>query len=208
MRQQHLLRVDTHRLIRSEPEVCAEPWHAAGARRGGPPVLKANHHLPSAETGDLDQQSEAAHAQFTGSSNVEPHAAIRWAECVLPVIQCPRDVRTIALWGRWVGASTGALRNWCRTARIPARKSLVFARLLRAVVLRGRTGQNLENLLDVVDRRTMLGLLRTAGFCDEDDLPSTIDEFLSRQILVNDSDAVSSVRREFSRLHDSDVANR
>jgi len=125
----------------------------------------------------------------------EAHAAARWARSVVRILDCPKDPRTIAGWGRWIAVSPGALRNWCRTAGIQARRSLLFGRLLRAVVL-GENGRHRpENLLDVVDRRTLAALLRCAGFAGEHDFPKTPDEFLTRQRLVCDPDALAETRR-------------
>lgn len=128
------------------------------------------------------------------SKSPEPHAAARWARAVIPIIDSPRDPRTIAVWGRVVAASPGALRNWCRTVGLSPRRSLVFARLLRAVWLR-REGHKPENLLDVVDRRTLDGLLRLAGFNAHAGLPASVDEYLERQQLINDSAVLGEIKR-------------
>jgi len=129
------------------------------------------------------------------SNDPEAHAAARWARAIVPIMGSPRDPRTIAGWGRWVAASPGALRNWCRTAGITARRSLVFARMLRAASLSEGGRHRPENLLDVVDRRTLTGLLKFAGFKDDDDFPKDIQEFLARQALVRDPDALFEVKR-------------
>ena len=123
----------------------------------------------------------------------EAHAACRWARAVVPVINSPRDPRTIAGWSREVAASPGALKNWCRTIGVSPRRSLVFARLLRAVFLR-QEGHRPENLLDVVDRRTLDSLLAFAGL-DTGEFPVSIDEFLRRQRLISDRQALGEVRR-------------
>src|SRR5579872_5378065 len=51
------------------------------------------------------------------------HAAARWARLVVRVTESSRDTPTIDAWGRFVAASPGAVRNWCRTAGVPARRS-------------------------------------------------------------------------------------
>ena len=81
----------------------------------------------------------------------QAHAAARWARVVVPVLDAPEDPRTIKAWSRLLYVSPGALRNWCRTAGITPRRSLVFARLLRAVFLSDGGRHKPENLLDVVD---------------------------------------------------------
>jgi CheY-like chemotaxis protein len=125
----------------------------------------------------------------------EAHALMRWATAIVPIVESPRDPRTIAGWASWVAASPGTLRNWCRTARIGARRSLVFGRMLRAVLLGEEGRHRPENLLDIVDRRTLLGLLRYAGFKGERDLPTRVPEFLERQMLVRDAEALLAVAR-------------
>lgn len=125
----------------------------------------------------------------------ESHAAARWARVLLPILDSPKDPRTIEGWSRLAFVSPGALRNWCRMAGISPRRSLVFARLLRAVFL-GHGGRHKpENLLDVVDRRTLVGLLRLAGLNPQHDLPQDIDGFLQRQALIRDPDALFEIRR-------------
>jgi CheY-like chemotaxis protein len=131
----------------------------------------------------------------------EPHAAMRWARALVPIIESPNDPRTITAWSRWVAASPGALRNWCRTAGIPPRRSLVFIRILRAVCLAEGGRHKLENLLDVVDRRTLTGLLKLAGFHDEQDFPKNVEEYLERQALVRDPEALMEVSRAIGERH-------
>lgn len=125
----------------------------------------------------------------------EAHAVSRWARALIPVIDSPTDPRSITAWGRWVAASPGALRNWCRTAGVTPRHSLVFGRLLRAVLLAEGGRHRLENLLDVVDRRTLANLLKLAGFGKELSLPPDISEFLRRQVLVQDRAALREIER-------------
>jgi DNA-binding NarL/FixJ family response regulator len=132
------------------------------------------------------------------SSNQEAHAAARWARVTVPVLDSPTDPRTIAGWSRVVYASPGALRNWCRMAGVSARPALVFARLLRAVWLketRPHGDVKAENVLDVVDRRTLVGLFRFAGLDRLAGLPADLSSFLDRQILVRDPDMLSQLRR-------------
>lgn len=125
----------------------------------------------------------------------QAHAAARWARALVPLIDAPSDPRTLTGWSRVVFASPGAIRNWCRTAGISPRRALVFGRLLRAV-LQGRAGRHKpENLLDVVDRRTLAGLLRLAGLQENVEFPRDIDSFLQRQVLVRDPDMLLEVQR-------------
>ncbi len=115
-------------------------------------------------------------------STLVPHAVRRWVGVVLPVIDSPKDPRTISDWTLLVGVSHSALRNRCRMAGLPAKRSLSLARMLR-VVLRYREGDaGAENLLDCVDTRTLdnfLRLGRSGGpLCR---LPLGTGELLARQ---------------------------
>ena len=56
----------------------------------------------------------------------------RWAWAVVRATDASRDPRNLTEWGRSIGVSYGALRNWCSTARISANKSLAFALRFRA----------------------------------------------------------------------------
>lgn len=131
----------------------------------------------------------------------EAHAAARWACAVVSLMDSPKDCRKISEWGRWIAVSRGALRNWCRTAGIGSRRSLVFGRMLRAVSL-GKEGRHQPaNVLNVVDRRTLKGLLVFAGFSGEIDFPIDEDDFLRRQTLVQDPDALREIKRALSVRH-------
>ena len=91
----------------------------------------------------------------------QPHAAARWANAVVPIIDCPDDPRTITAWGRCIAASPGAilelvLHRRCRSAKVAG------LRLAAPAVVFSEGGRHKpENLLDVVDRRTL-----RAACCD------------------------------------------
>ncbi len=131
----------------------------------------------------------------------EAHAAARWANAVMPVFDSPRDPRTLADWSRCAAASPGTLKNWCRTARLSPRRSLVLARLLRVVLRRPQCGHAPHDLLDVVDRRTVAGLLRLAGIATGNpaDLPDDAETFLENQSLIRDPAALAELRRALRR---------
>jgi hypothetical protein len=133
----------------------------------------------------------------------EAHAAARWAAAVLPIVRCERDPKTLTGWSRCAAASPGTLKGWCAAAGVSPRRSLVLGRLLRAVVQRGRRGHRVQDLLDVVDKRTLAGLLRLGGVAsgNPDDLPADVDRLLETQDLVRDPRALAELRR---RLRPSD----
>jgi CheY-like chemotaxis protein len=124
----------------------------------------------------------------------ESHALARWADVVVRGVDAPRDMRTLRDWGRSVAASPGAIRNWCYSARVPARDSLLFTRVLRAVFLHNsRPSKKPEDLLNIVDRRTLTKVLKRAGGT-ESTLPSCIDDFLDRQQILPNVRAMAVVR--------------
>lgn len=92
-----------------------------------------------------------------------PHAALRWARAVVGMLDCAFDPNTTEAWGAVVGASGGAIRQWCRSAGVRPKASLDFARVLRAVALSRGGAWELFNLLDVVDARTMSSLFQRGG---------------------------------------------
>jgi len=122
------------------------------------------------------------------------HAAMRWARAVVPIITSPSDVRTIGEWGRLIAAAPGTVRNWCHTADIRTRRSLVFGRLLRVAALSDGGKNRPEDLLDVVDRRTLLGLFRLAGLRNLQDVPPDVWSFLDRQCLVRNEEVLKAVK--------------
>jgi DNA-binding response OmpR family regulator len=129
-------------------------------------------------------------------ASLETHAATRWASAVTSVLDTPDDPKTLAAWSRAAGASVGALRNWCRIARLSPRRSLLFARLLRAVVSSQGASWRPEQLLDVVDPRTLTRILRFAGLdrlADDTGGPDPLS-FLTTQTLIRDPCALRAVR--------------
>jgi ActR/RegA family two-component response regulator len=130
-------------------------------------------------------------------SATSSYAASRWAAAVANLMSANRDVRTIEDWGREVGASSGTIRNWCRTAQVSARRSLLLGRLLRAVLASSRTGWHPEQLLDIVDNRTLDKIL-TLGRLPKTARHIPIDDFINRQCLISDRNAVQALRRAVS----------
>jgi len=112
------------------------------------------------------------------------HASDRWSRAIIRAIDAQEDPRTLRLWADVAGTSVGALRTWCRAARVSSRQSLYFARMLRALVrLRGKLWDPL-NVLDIVDDRTLAAFLRRCGLHGQS--APTLDLFLRTQTLVLD----------------------
>lgn len=123
------------------------------------------------------------------------HAHARWARVVVQVIDSRIDVKTLEAWAHWVGASPSGLKSWCRMARLSTRRSLIFARLLRAVARRRLEGYQPEDYLDVSDTRTLTKLLRIAGatHSQRPTLPPTVEDFLRLQRIILDPVALREV---------------
>jgi hypothetical protein len=115
----------------------------------------------------------------------------------MKIIGSSSDPKTLAGWGRTIGASRSALRAWCRAAHIQPRRALDFARLLRAVVISQGKTFDLSNLLDVVDDRTTIRLLKRGGVQALKDRthPPSPAEFVSDQMFVRDDLARSAMLR-------------
>lgn len=124
----------------------------------------------------------------------EAHAATRWAEPIVRVIEAPGDPRTLREFSRVALVSVGCFRNWCRTARVSSRASLAFARALRSVhrfELDHSTRP--ENLLSIVDLRTITKFVRRCGGHGVQ-LPDTVVEFLQWQQFITNQEAIEAVR--------------
>ena len=148
-----------------------------------PGLLLAAVH--NAESGGTDGQER-------GRSE-ESHALTRWADVIVRGVRSPKDMPTLRDWGRTVAVSKGGIRNWCYTARLSPRRSLQFMRVLRAVIRQQNSSLGAEDLLDIVDRRTIAKLLTLAGGTSTD-LPKGVVQFLDRQQIIQNARAVASVR--------------
>jgi hypothetical protein len=147
-------------------------------------------------------------AETAGSSRPEmpgehlvAHAADRWARAVVGILECPFDPKTIAMWGKAIGVSEGALRDWCKVAHCRPKSSLDFARLLRAIVQSQEHGWDPFNLLDVANERTMRNLLQRGGLSDllSTNLPVTLRGFLLKQRFVTNDVALKALAQSLER---------
>ena len=66
-------------------------------------------------------------------------------------------------------------------------------RILRAVIRQQNSSLAAEDLLDIVDRRTLIKLLKLGGGTSTD-LPKGIVQFLERQQIIRNSKAVAAIR--------------
>jgi DNA-binding NarL/FixJ family response regulator len=148
------------------------------------------------ETKDPSRDAVSGGTNYDGRREV--YALARWAITVTRLLDSRRDTRTLAEWGTEVAASAGTIRNWCYSAGLSPRKSLLFARMLRAVYQHADGGSRPENLLNFVDRRTLARLLLQGGGT-RDALPGTVADFLERQRIVDSPEAVGQIRVELAR---------
>jgi hypothetical protein len=129
------------------------------------------------------------------------HAAERWAQAVVGILDSPFDPKTVAAWGRALGVSEGTIRDWCRAAHCLPKPSLDLARLLRAIVQAQHYGWDPFNLLDISHERTLKELLRRGGLPD---IPSTAPpmtprEFLAAQRYVTNRSALAALSTAVER---------
>ena len=129
------------------------------------------------------------------------HAADRWARAVVGILDCPFDPKTIGRWGKAIGVSEGALRDWCKVAHCRPKSSLDCARLLRAIVQSEEHGWDPFNLLDVANERTMRNLLQRGGLSDllSTNLPVTLRGFLLKQRFVTNDIALKALEQSVER---------
>jgi hypothetical protein len=138
---------------------------------------------------------------------IEAHAAVRLARAVAAVVTSSHDLRTVKDWAQLVCASTGALRTWCDTAGVSARRSLIFGRIVRVISLRREFPGRPEHLFDVADTRTLAGLYKVCGMRLGERFPANVDEFLARQTVMCEADLVAALRTAI-REAESDARKR
>lgn len=134
-------------------------------------------------------------------------AATRWALLVTRNIDCAVDPRTLAIWGRFVGASVPTLRSRCVAIGVGTKASLDFTRLLRALVR--ALGAHSDPLLefDVCDARTIRRLFERGGLGDPySGLPvPSIGRFLAAQRLISHHVALQCVAAELAARGDLEL---
>ena len=121
-----------------------------------------------------------------------PHAQLRLAYKAVEFIASPNDAPTLPEFARMTGVSVAGFRNWCRTAGEQSRAYLQFARALRAVFRRAREpSESLENLLQIVDKRTLTKFIAANGGTRAG-MPVSVDALLRSQRLISNraTDAV------------------
>ena len=123
----------------------------------------------------------------------------RWVSLIVPVLDAERDPRTLAEWGRQVGASASTLRSRCAAAGQGAKASLDFARLLRLVVRLQAAGDNWDPAAELssCDPRTAQTLLSRGGFRGvlPGSTPPSVTFFLDHQRFVSEGRALADLKQ-------------
>jgi len=132
------------------------------------------------------------------------HAIARWTDVIVRGVRSPKDMPTLNEWGKAVAVSKGGIRNWCYTANLSPRRSLQFMRVLRAVIKQQGSSSSAEDLLDIVDRRTLAKVLTRAGGTSRE-LPKNVDQFFDRQQIIQNAKAVAAVRAALRGCMDARV---
>ena len=118
-------------------------------------------------------------------ASVHPRsAAQRWALHVLKMCESDGDLRTIEDWASFVGVSYTSLCESCRLLGIRPHDARDLSRMLRAVLKSATDRCRPEAVLDISDRRTLIGLLARAGLAGAPPGTISAEEFLDRQRFV------------------------
>jgi AraC-like DNA-binding protein len=118
-------------------------------------------------------------------SESRPASAVdAWVRLVLTCVNSPDDPARLADWAAFAGMSVSTLRQRCYVANVPPRSSLLFARLLRAVVRVQGQPWDARQWLFAADSRTLTALVSKAGMpLRAQDTPS-ISSFLETQVVL------------------------
>jgi hypothetical protein len=101
-------------------------------------------------------------------------------------IEVDIDPKTIGAWARAIGVSRSVLCECCRLVHVSPIGARDCARMMRAIYLSGPRWQP-ENVLDLLDARTLRKLLTNAGLPKAASQPPTVEELLARQRWIPDN---------------------
>jgi hypothetical protein len=123
-----------------------------------------------------------------------------WVDLVIQVVQAEADIPTFALWASLAGKSVGSLRLHCYAIHASPRRTLLFARLLRAVSRGSGPHWDLGEWLHAADPRTLVKAARLGGIPEAAPLAPSVPSFLrSQQLLPPDSRPVEILRTRLVR---------
>jgi hypothetical protein len=136
--------------------------------------------------------------------NVKAYGAERWAEAMVRAVSYAGDLKNIRAWACAIGTSKSTLTTWCKAGHARTKPSLDLARLLRAIRLAADLGWDLPNLLDVVDDRTLLRLLKRGHveYLRTTLFAPSVHSFLEEQTFIRDTTALAALSRH---LRDCDL---
>jgi hypothetical protein len=89
----------------------------------------------------------------------------RWVMITSAVVYASTDTPNLRQWAKRVHVSRSTLCNRCHAAGAPAKASLTLARLVRTLIARDSAWFP-EAEMDIVDPRTLAGIMMTAGVPD------------------------------------------
>src|SRR5687768_4361149 len=151
---------------------------------------------------ELSGQSEASMVlevslqPHTDSSRAPSSTAERLAFMIVRGIFSNEDVRTVEIWSRAVGLSSGSLRELCAVVGIPPRDARDLTRLLRAISFASSVGCRWHAALNVADRRTLERLSARAGLpLNGTGTVPTVVEFVRSQRFVPANELTRSLLR-------------
>jgi hypothetical protein len=121
------------------------------------------------------------------------YASERWAQAVVRAAVAADDTRTLMMWGRLVGASRGTLMLWCRAAQAPPKASLDLGRLLRVLVVTDGHLDDLQELLNITDPRTVERLMQRSGLNRFPRRVEALPDFLKVQRLITNPRALNAL---------------
>jgi hypothetical protein len=134
------------------------------------------------------------------SARLAPHCPAQsaldiWVDLVMTVVRADGDIPTLGTWAALAGKSVGSLRLHCYAIHLPPRRTLLFARLLRAVSRACGERWDLGEWLHAADLRTLAEFARLGGIPEAAACTPPISLYLAQQrLLPADSRAVRAVR--------------
>lgn len=131
-------------------------------------------------------------AMDVGARSLRRDLYRRWADLMALAVSATRDPHSVLAWSQVAHVSLGTAKNWCQTAGLSARRSLILARILRALLLSETIGGSPETFLDIADSRTVKRLWLVAGV---DIRMADSASVLQRQTLIADSQAIEELTR-------------
>lgn len=138
--------------------------------------------------------------ESVGSDEFTKHSAIRLARLVVSSISFSEDPKSVRKWAQLLGKSDAALRLCCRAAGVRPKVALDLARLLRACWVSHGGAQNLHDVFDVVDPRTLraIGLRSGITMVAEEFSHLTPSDILNQQTLVLSVGVRAAILHELS----------